>query len=350
MTWYAKQYGAYGRETVQAKANAQEIYNYLSTQGWTVNAIAGLLGNIEVESGYNPWRWQSDIIGSPSSNSGYGLTQFTPAGKYINNSDARTYPSFAPNYENHLGNKKDGLAQMMFLNFHADYYPTDAYPLSYSEYKQSELSASELAEIWIYNYERPDDPSATLSIRQESAEYWLQTLMGSFEPRLTDEGIVGNRWYYTSNPFYIAGYGLPNCTCYAWGRRGEILNTPPRFSMGNADTWWGYNIYHNIYEYGQTPKLGAIACWNYTGEQADRGGHVGVVEVINDDGTIVTSNSAYSGTFFYTQTLSPDNNYKWADYVNFQGFIYMPNQPIPPKPPKPTKRKKMPLWFYLRKF
>ena len=38
-----------------------------------------------------------------------------------------------------------------------------------------------------------------------------------FEPRLTSAGMRGNPYWYSRNPFYQAGYGLPNCTCYAWG-------------------------------------------------------------------------------------------------------------------------------------
>lgn len=44
----------------------------------------------------------------------------------------------------------------------------------------------------------------------------------SYTPRLTDAGIVNNFHWYSQNPFYIAGYGMPNCTCYAWGRFWEI--------------------------------------------------------------------------------------------------------------------------------
>lgn len=38
----------------------------------------------------------------------------------------------------------------------------------------------------------------------------------SFVPRLTDNGIMNNPKWYSENPFYLAGYGLPNCTAYAW--------------------------------------------------------------------------------------------------------------------------------------
>lgn len=44
----------------------------------------------------------------------------------------------------------------------------------------------------------------------------------SYTPRLDDQGIMGNFHWYSDNPFYQSGYGMPNCTCYAWGRFWEI--------------------------------------------------------------------------------------------------------------------------------
>lgn len=38
----------------QMKANANYIYRYLSSKGWTINAISGLLGNMQSESAINP--------------------------------------------------------------------------------------------------------------------------------------------------------------------------------------------------------------------------------------------------------------------------------------------------------
>ena len=191
---------------------------------------------------------------------------------------------------------------------------------------------------------------AYLWLYRRNADRWYEYLSQHdipYTPRLNSDGIIGNHWYYEDNPFYQAGYGLPNCTCYAWGRRAEILNKAPDLSTGNADTFWEYNQNTNAYPSGQTPKLGAIICWRYTGSHSNDGGHVGVVEQINDDGTIITSNSAYGGTFFYTQTLSPTNGYEWADYTQLQGFIYLPSGYNPE--PTPVKRKKLPLYMMLRR-
>lgn len=67
--WYAKAAGAYSRTSDEAIANAKEIYGILSGLGWSLNAVCGMLGNMGAESGYNPFRWQSDNVqlstGSP---------------------------------------------------------------------------------------------------------------------------------------------------------------------------------------------------------------------------------------------------------------------------------------------
>lgn len=115
----------------------------------------------------------------------------------------------------------------------------------------------------------------------------------------------------------------------------------------NAELWYPYVA--DGYQRGQTPKLGAVICWHSTRS----GGHVAIVEEIKDNGDIVTSNSAYSGSYFYMKTLSPRNNYYMGSAYTFQGFIYNPTDFTPPTPPTPTptevKRKKFPWVLYARK-
>lgn len=145
-------------------------------------------------------------------------------------------------------------------------------------------------------------------------------------PRFTSRGIRGNPYYYSRNPFYNAGYGMPNCTCYAWGRfweNGDVdhdYSNRPTLSTGNAEDWWGHTS--DGYDRGDTPALGAVLCLRdgpYSGD-----GHVAIVEEIMPDGRIITSNSAWGGSFFYTQTLSPPHYLPAAGY-HFQGFIYNPH-------------------------
>lgn len=182
----------------------------------------------------------------------------------------------------------------------------------------------------------------------------------AFTPRLNDQGIIGNlHWYSNDNPYYATGYGMPNCTAYAWGRFWEIgdplstgihkpnPNELPGYWSGG---YWWREVDTSVYQTGQTPALGAVICfWDAQGD-----GHVAIVEQINNGGeSIVTSNSAYNSTFFYTQTLYRSNNYCWygnnGHFYEFQGFIYNPYGDSP-TPPTPTfKRSKFPWVLYTRK-
>lgn len=129
-----------------------------------------------------------------------------------------------------------------------------------------------------------------------------------------------NYYYTQGNIFHQYGLGLPNCTAYAWGRFYEISGTYPNLSTKDAERWYDYN---DGYERGQTPKLGAVACWRKGSatSDADGSGHVAIVEEIAPDGTINTSNSAYGGSYFYLKTIEPP--YTLSGYT-FQGFIYNP--------------------------
>lgn len=172
----------------------------------------------------------------------------------------------------------------------------------------------------------------------------------AFTPRLSDSGMQGNAWWYSNgNIFYAAGYGLPNCTCYCYGRWGEISGKFAALPGGNGGDWYDAAT---AFKRGSTPQLGAVACYKSVSGNYD--GHVATVEQINSDGSIVTSNSAYGGRYFWTATVYPSDGYResWMtsmrDYY-CQGFIYNEDvEPGPPGPPIPgqTKAHRLPIWMY----
>lgn len=147
--------------------------------------------------------------------------------------------------------------------------------------------------------------------------------MASFVPR-TSAPSTDNYYYYDGNPFYRSGYGMPNCTAYAWGRFYEITNEYPRLSTANAENWWGYG---DGYDRGQDPRLGAIMCWRkgVAGDGSDGAGHVAVVEGINADGSVITSESGWQDSrFWWTRTRYDNGNWGSGSAYTFQGFIYPP--------------------------
>lgn len=110
-----------------------------------------------------------------------------------------------------------------------------------------------------------------------------------------------------------------NCVGYAYGRFMEAAGiTSCKLPTSNGGQWW-FDVGSN-YPKGQTPKLGAVACYRDNTGQA---GHVAIVEQINSDGSIVTSNSAYGryDLYFYLSTVTPPY-YTWSSKYSLQGFIY----------------------------
>lgn len=144
------------------------------------------------------------------------------------------------------------------------------------------------------------------------------TVFASYEPRLT---APNGEPYYTKelNAYSKTGYGMPNCVAYAYGRVYEMNDEAPKISRGNAGEWWFINKANNYYEYGDEPKLGAVACWSR---------HVAVVEDISEDGTVTVSESHWGGTYF--DTMEFENMYSHYGQT-FYGYIYTYDDTIPPE-------------------
>lgn len=143
--------------------------------------------------------------------------------------------------------------------------------------------------------------------------------------------MTNNPWWYSSgNTYYDIGSELPNCTCYAFGRYAEIRGSFANLPIEDAGNWWTDPLAANFRK-GSTPALGAVACYGLNAG-SESYGHVSIVEEIHyNNGQIdyiVTSNSAYHGTLFFTETLYASEDYlsSWMhdghrDYY-LQGFIY----------------------------
>lgn len=150
--------------------------------------------------------------------------------------------------------------------------------------------------------------------------------MATYTSRLTSSGMLNNPYWYDPalNPFYPT-YGLPNCTCYVWGRCYEYLNQwPAGLYTGDAGTWWNYSTW----QHGSVPKLGAVLC--LAGGPYSGRGHVAVVEKIYSDGSIQCSNSAYdrnpatmAQSYFYLRSGDQSDNWGYPEYT-LQGFLYNP--------------------------
>lgn len=295
--------------------NALMIQAYLASKGWTNNAIAGMLGNMETESTINPGIWQD--LNSSNTAGGYGLVQWTPSTNYTSWATSQGYSI------------TDGEAQLKWIDEQTtkagQWIKTDEYNIPFSEYKTSTQSPEYLASVFLKNFERAGVEKEAQ--RRSQAAKWYTYITANaktFEPRLTSDGMNGAIYWYSGNPFHLSGYGLPNCTCYAWGRFWEISDhagdgsNKPTLPTSDAGLWWGQVT---GYEKGSTPKLGAVICWS---DNTGGAGHVGIVEKIDANGDITVSQSAWGGDYFWTNTKSAADGYSYNHYT-FQGFIYNPH-------------------------
>ena len=164
MTYYSK--NAFLTDA-EMETNARFVYNYMLGWGWSPTAICGMLGNMETESTINPGIWQNLDEGNTSL--GYGLVQWTPSTKYTSwCSDRGLDPS----------RMESALARIEWeLQNGEQYYATDAYPLTFAQFKTSSESAAYLAQAFLLNYERP--AHQTQPARSTQAEKWYNLLKGS---------------------------------------------------------------------------------------------------------------------------------------------------------------------------
>ena len=163
---------------------AEQIWKYLTSKGWTKEAVAATLGNMQSESGIIADRWESDIIGNMSG--GYGLVQWTPATKYIDwaNSNGLVY--------------QDVISQCKRLEWEVAneqqfYHPN----MTFKQFTQSTQSPEVLADIFIRYYERPLNPNQPT--RQTQARYWydlLKNISGTTPPEKIDKGEITMQCIY----------------------------------------------------------------------------------------------------------------------------------------------------------
>lgn len=149
--------------------NALYIWLALQADGWTLNAVSGMLGNMQAESAINPGRWQSDNVGNMSG--GYGLTQWTPATKYIDWIGVSNDPSTMDNNLKRIKWECENNKQ---------WRKSSSYPITFREFKVSTQSVDYLAGAFLYNYERP--AHYNLDPRVRNARYWYEYLSGFLPP------------------------------------------------------------------------------------------------------------------------------------------------------------------------
>lgn len=148
--------------------NAIIFYEYFISLGWTAECIAGMLGNIQVESTINPGLWQGRSIPPDiyAANKGYGLTQWTPARKMIQWAD-----QLGLDYQE--GNTQ--LQRILYEKENNLQWSTDnILKYTWDDFVNSTESPETLARVFVWAYERPEDP--VIELRQQNARAWYNFL------------------------------------------------------------------------------------------------------------------------------------------------------------------------------
>ena len=124
---------------------------------------------------------------------------------------------------------------------------------------------------------------------------------------------------------------LRNCVGYAYGRFNEIVGAGKMVYLApvNAEKFIQYmNHKTKGVTSGMTPKLGACMVWQAgkTLNGSDGAGHVAIVEQINADGSVITSESGYNAKKAFWTQRRDNTNGRWGESKNFKflGFIYNP--------------------------
>lgn len=145
--------------------NAREIWGFFEAQGWTLESVSGMLGNMEVESFINPAQWEQNypIYGA----GGFGLVQWTPWSKFSDWAGS----DWESNYRKQLQRIQ------WELDNGEQWIPVaqDGY-MSFYDFTQSTLPAPDLAMVFERGYERGTPME---SVRRANAQKWYDYLGGS---------------------------------------------------------------------------------------------------------------------------------------------------------------------------
>lgn len=158
MGWIVKQTNQYGSMNASEMQNNAVLFYNRMKDSFSNNAICGMLGNIQWESYINPGQWQGSYdVGDM--NGGFGLVMWTPASKIftaLGESNAYDGDAQTDSIKNLVAN---------------EWLTTETYPMSWDEFKSSDLGVKYLADVFCYNYERAG--SLHLTERETYAQEWF---------------------------------------------------------------------------------------------------------------------------------------------------------------------------------
>lgn len=342
----------------------KKIWDYLKSKGFNDYSVSGIMGNLFAESGLMPNNLQDtgnrklgmtdDEYVSAIDNGSYTKEQFIydSQGAFLCQwtywTRKKALYEYAKSKNVSIGNLEMQLDFMLKeLN--------ESYKSVLNTLKVA-TSVKQASDVFMVKYESPADQSESAKNKRASygQKYYDKYAKNDTKNNTANEANAmafkmrttkpeaGNKYYITKNRggWSNAIQGKPvdsdcdvlsNCVGYAYGRFNEIggYGKCKYLCPVNAE-----NFMQNkgSLKTGQTPQLGACMVWQKgnTLSNSDGAGHVAIVEKIISPTQIITSESAYGGKAFYTQTRNKGTgNWGMGSAYKFLGFIYNPAVSIP---------------------
>ena len=131
------------------------------------------------------------------------------------------------------------------------------------------------------------------------------------------ENTNNNQTQYASSPSYDGSYNpypTGECVTHAFDRRAQ-LGKGVSGSWGNASNWASVASSQG-YEVNNSPSQGAIIQTGAYQNGSGWAGHVGVVESVNNDGSITISESNWNGNRFETFRTIPASQVSSYNYIH----------------------------------
>ena len=340
-------------------SNEEKIWNYLKSKGLNNYGCAGVLGNLFCESGLKP----NNLQDTYERTLGYSDDEYVKAvdnGVYTKDRFVKdcggfglaqwTYHSRKKAFYEYVKSQNKSIAD---LECQLDFMMKElngSYKFVLNTLKTA-TSVKQASDVFMVKYESPADQSwSAKNTRASYGQKYYDKYANNdvknnnvneantmaFKMRTTKPE-AGNKYYITKErggwsnaiqgrPVDANCDVLSNCVGYAYGRFNEIggYGYCKYLSPVNAEKFMQYK---GSLSTGQVPQVGACMVWQKgnTLDGSDGAGHVAIVEKVYSPTQVMTSESAYGGSAFYTKTRSKGSgNWGMGNEYRFLGFIYNP--------------------------
>jgi len=161
--------------TSEQEQNVLNLATFFRARGWTDNAIAAMCGNMQTESYLNPGQYQHGFpVGTASG--GFGLVQWTPRTKFSDWAGA----NWESDYDLQPARIQYELENGLQWQYRSGYTQF----ISFADFAVSTDSVDYLTGAWLYYYEGPLDPAASITLRRQQAARWYEYLGNTPTPSM----------------------------------------------------------------------------------------------------------------------------------------------------------------------